>query len=423
MSERYPGGIISKTPPTITGPTDGEGGSASGMWNLTDVAENEKAGTWPKKILSRSLFITGVISSGQGGLNDTVARSSPTQLGSTSDAYKVAHISNSTGFFIRQDGTLWASGANSGGALGLNDVVNRSSPVQVGALTDWAAVGGDQQFCIATKTDGTLWSWGRNADGAFGDNSVNNIYRSSPVQVGTNTDWARPLTSQPGCTKTDGSLYMWGSNNTGRLGQNDGFAIPRSSPVQVAGTWASGEKWTNSEQYTLAIKSDGTLWAWGDDNNGNLGQSVRNIDRSSPVQIGALTDWTSVSTGTGNSRLVMATRSNGTAWYWGWDRFSSGTAGINLTTYLNSSPVQIGSDTDWEFVLSRNFYCFWKKTDGTFYGTGSGFSTNYYGQLGLNDGVLKSSPVQLGWVGTRENSTLGDLYGSTDSTGALIFKD
>jgi len=430
MSERYPGGFITKTPPTITGPTGGEGGSASGMWNLADVLENEKAGTWPKKILEKSLFVTGQTSSGELGLGDRVGRSSPVQLGSTSDAYAKSFVSNSTGYFIRQDGTLWASGGNGDGQLGINDNVNRSSPVQVGSLTNWSEVGGLQSTCVAVKTDGTLWTWGRNNSGSWGSNVSTTSFRSSPVQVGSDTDWAKPSGVEcAGCFKTDGSLYLWGTNIYGRCGQNTAQATVSaySSPVQVAGTWKAAELNTVGEKFNLCIKSDGTLWSWGEDNNGNLGLSDRNIDRSSPTQVGALTNWNQVASDPAqNASLVMATRTNNTAWYWGWDRYASGTAGVNSSGVLNSSPVQVGSDTNWEFVLNRIYNCFWKKTDGTFWGTGGGLEiagTPYpYGQLGLDDGVFYSSPVQLGWIGTRTNLEIGD-FGNQSNKVTVVFKD
>lgn len=424
MSERYPGGIISKTPPTITGPTGGEGGSASGMWNLADVLENEKAGTWPAKILSRSLFMVGVNSSATLGLNDRVNKSSPVQLGDTADAYNSVRVSSQNSFFVRKDGTLWFSGANSNGQGGVNDVVNRSSPTQIGSLTNWSKVGGGPNHCIAVKTDGTLWAWGLNNAGELGVND-RTIKRSSPIQVGSDTDWSEPgLFSQgtSSCLKTDGSVYMWGSNNSGVLGLNDGFAVPRSSPVQIPGkTFAlNGKCSIGAELHNLGVDTDGKLWSWGKDNNGNLGLNDRNIARSSPTQVGALTNWNQVSCSANqNDSLVMATKTTGTAWYWGWDRYFSGTNGVDSAGLARSSPVQIGSDTDWEFIRCASYVAYWKKTNGVFYGTGGGNSFGGYGQLGLGDTVLRSSPVQLNWIGTRTNATIEDIGMAPNSVGFI----
>ncbi|MFZ9218882.1 MAG: hypothetical protein ACO23F_05845, partial [Candidatus Limnocylindrus sp.] len=77
MAERYPGGVISKTPPTVTPPVAGEGGSASGMWTLDTVLEYEKAGAWPKPVLPRSLYAWGLNGNGQVGDGTIINRSSP----------------------------------------------------------------------------------------------------------------------------------------------------------------------------------------------------------------------------------------------------------------------------------------------------------------------------------------------------------
>ena len=85
------------------------------------------------------------------------------------------------------DSDLYSWGANSSGQLGLNDTVNRSSPVQVGALNTWYQLAGSQDHTVSIKTDGTMWSWGANGDGSLGVNDA--VYRSSPVQVGALTTW------------------------------------------------------------------------------------------------------------------------------------------------------------------------------------------------------------------------------------------
>jgi len=108
---------------------------------------------------------------------------------------------------------LYAWGLNAGGRLGDGTVINRSSPVQIGTLTDWYEVSAGGSFSSAIKTDGTLWTWGGNDKGQLGQNNV--IYRSSPVQVGALTNWSRVSAGENHClaTKTDGTLWAWGVNN------------------------------------------------------------------------------------------------------------------------------------------------------------------------------------------------------------------
>jgi alpha-tubulin suppressor-like RCC1 family protein len=144
---------------------------------------------------------------------------------------------------IKTDGTLWTWGKNPNGQLGLNDIVNRSSPTQVGANTNWKQVflgsANGSNHMIATKTNGTLWLCGENINGLLGDNTE--IDRSSPVQtVAGGTNWKQSCGSygHTAAIKTDGTLWVWGRGTSGALGTND--AVHRSSPVQ---TIAGGTNW------------------------------------------------------------------------------------------------------------------------------------------------------------------------------------
>jgi alpha-tubulin suppressor-like RCC1 family protein len=216
---------------------------------------------------------------GQLGLNDRVNRSSPVQVGALSDWAQVS-TGLITSFTVKTDGTLWAWGYNTNGQLGLNDIARRSSPVQVGALSTWAQVSASaQQQTLAIRTNGTLWAWGENTNGGLGLNDIAN--RSSPVQVGALSNWAQVSagSSFSLAVKTDGTLWAWGLNFAGQLGLNN--VADRSSPVQVGAlsTWAQVSA---SSSFSLAVKTDGTLWAWG------LGTG------SSPVQVGAFANWATV---------------------------------------------------------------------------------------------------------------------------------
>jgi alpha-tubulin suppressor-like RCC1 family protein len=183
------------------------------------------------------------------------------------------------------------------GQLGQNDTISRSSPVQVGVLTNWSQVSGGGYHTAAVKTDNTLWTWGYNNAGQLGQN--NTTRRSSPVQVGALVNWASVCASRLGClaVKTDGTLWSWGYNSQGQLGLGD--TIDRSSPVQIGAltNWfrvPENGGTTNGWNFG-AVKTDGTLWLWGDGNQGGqLGQN-NTEDRSSPVQVGALTNWGKVS--------------------------------------------------------------------------------------------------------------------------------
>jgi alpha-tubulin suppressor-like RCC1 family protein len=186
--QKYPGRVLSKTPPTITPPVDGEGGSAPGVWTLSEALENQKAGTWPKPPLPRELYTWGSSSNGQLGHNNRTDLSSPVQVGALTTWTQVS-ASNKFTSAIKTDGTLWAWGLNNNGQLGFNDTVARSSPVQVGALTTWYQVSEGNTHTAAVKTDGTMWSWGSNGYGKLGLGDT--ISRSSPVQIGALTTWSQ----------------------------------------------------------------------------------------------------------------------------------------------------------------------------------------------------------------------------------------
>ena len=135
-----------------------------------------------------TLWVWGTNTSGQLGLNSVLHRSSPTQVGTDTNWSRMLLSSGDRGFAVRSTGTLWAFGNGANGATGLNDLVNRSSPTQVGTDTNWNLIGLGSHHVLARKTNGTLWSWGDNRSGQLGQ--VNVTFRSSPVQVGVGTNWS-----------------------------------------------------------------------------------------------------------------------------------------------------------------------------------------------------------------------------------------
>jgi hypothetical protein len=280
---------------------------------------------------------------------------------------------------------MW--GYNEFGAIGNNNpLIYPSSPVQVGALTTWSKVVAAGYHTIALKTDGTLWSWGYSASGQLG--LSNTTYYSSPKQVGSLTTWLQISGGQytNGAVMTDGSLWMWGRNQNGQQGISSA-TDPITSPRQVTASydWASIDIGSQGNT-AVAIKTNGTLWAWGLNTNGQVGDGTATT-RQSPVQIGALTNWARAVVGL---NACLAVKTDGTLWAWG----SNGYGQLGLGDDTNrSSPVQVGSLTNWLHVASGRYGgsgCV--KTDGTLWTWGAGNP----GQLGHNDTVARSSPVQVG---------------------------
>ncbi len=336
------------------------------------------------------------------------------------DAGETFHISYPSGAFTNTGGdvsyvgtaytfgtksytySMFGWGGNDYGVLGNNtngDPAQQSSPVQIpGSLWNKASKGGPgQAWASAQRSDGTLWGWGRNEHGQVGSNNTQ-VY-SSPIQI-PGTTWAAVIRGiwQQIATKTDGTLWSWGYGTYGRLGLNDNNR--RSSPTQIGGgtDWATTDgKITTGNLAGGAIKTDGTLWVWGYNAYGQLGQNAR-TDRSSPVQIPGTT-WRTVSCTYG----FVATKTDGTLWSWGRNQY--GMLGQNNLTHY-SSPVQVPGTTWSEGNDKTREHALAVKTDGTLWVWGR----NVYGQLGQNNTTHYSSPVQIPGTtwSTRYNSIAAD---------------
>ena len=343
--------------------------------------------TAPTPTYTYNLLAWGSGFHGQLGLGNTAYYSSPVQVGTLTNWKIISPSSGSSWVMsIKTDNTLWSWGYNGFGQLGLGNTTNYSSPVQVGALTNWLTISSGYGHVLATKTDGTLWSWGLNQYGQLGLGNI--TYRSSPVQVGLLTNW---LTISAGylisaAIKTDGTLWTWGGNNVGQLGL--GNKTNYSSPKQVGAltNWSKIFAAGYANSFVLAIKTDGTLWSWGINTAGQLGLGNTTY-YSSPKQVGALTNWSVPNTGFNFSVCI---KTDGTMWSWGKNN-NYGQLGLNNLSYY-SSPKQVGALTTWLNASSGQYHTLATKTDGTIWT----WSRNNNGQLGLGNTTNYSSPKQVG---------------------------
>jgi len=345
------------------------------------------------QLKSAGLFVWGSNSNGRIGDNTIIDRSSPVQTISASAIWRQTSSGNNHMGCIKSDGTLWMWGFNQFAQLGDNSVVHRSSPVQTAAGgTNWQQLSCGYGHNGAIKTDGTLWMWGVGGNGNLGDNTT--TAKSSPVQTvtgGTNWNQIACGASFTGAIKNDGTLWMWGFNAFGMLGNNSVAQI--SSPVQTAAGGTNWKQLSCGNRLTAAIKQDGTLWCWGYNAEGQLGDNTV-VDKSSPVQtITGGTNWKQVSCGL---YFTAAIKTDGTLWMWG--RNAYGQLGRNSLTFI-SSPIQtITGGTNWKQVsCSRGGHVAALKTDGTLWAWGNGT----LGRLGNNDTTNKSSPIQITNYGTN----------------------
>ena len=303
------GGILSvKTDGTLWGwGQNGEG--QLGQNNRTDYSSPRQVGsdtTWLNVGGNRggyhmvktdgTLWTVGKNGSGCFGTNqaeNTLGKvSSPIQIPGTTWNGSLGNRSISGGYeyslILKTDGTLWGMGQNNTGYLAQGNTTQYSSPVQIPGTT-WRSVSSYVSHVIATKTDGTLWGWGENGNGMLAQN--NTTQYSSPKQI-PGTTWGSNCSAgdaQSGCVKTDGTLWMWGINTQGQIGNNSTSVDNYSSPIQIPGTTWSDLAQGGDGRRTYAIKTDGTLWGWGDNEEGSLANSAR-TDRSSPTQIPG-TNW------------------------------------------------------------------------------------------------------------------------------------
>jgi alpha-tubulin suppressor-like RCC1 family protein len=293
-----------------------------------------------------TLWTWGINNGGNLGTGDTTLRSSPTTtIGGGTTWCDVNDGRGVTTSAIKTDGTLWTWGCNDYGQLGIGTSgagTNRSSPGTVaGEGTNWCSVKSDDRSNVSLKTDGTLWTWGRGTSGLLGDGTT--THRSSPgTTAGGGTNWCQIGQSLTlfSAIKTDGTLWTWGQNFNGDIG--DGTTTARSSPVTVTG---GGTTWCFSSG-KMGIKTDGTLWIWGSGGSGQIGDGTT-VNRSSPVTTaGGGTTWRSGGVG---YCMTAGIKTDGTLWTWGLNA-----CGILATSNFisRSSPgTTVGGGTNW-FCIS-----------------------------------------------------------------------
>jgi len=351
-----------------------------------------------------TLWVWGRDNFGQLGITGDADRHSPVKLGTDTDWASIAAGSDHT-LGLKAGGTLWAWGLNVWGQLGDGTTTERTSPVQVlipggsGLFDeDWVAVDAGRFHTLALKSNGTLWAWGSDVWGQTGTNGADSCFigpdcRKSPVRIGSTPSgpgtenswtWFAAGDFHTLALKSDGSLWSWGRNDAGQVG--DGTTIQRNVPVRIG----ADSDWTSVEaggSHSIATKSRGTLLAWGSNVFGQLGDGTAETERLAPVSIGEDSNrWVKVSS---EDSYTLAVRSDGTLW--GWGRNTFGQLGDGTTTDRDF-PDQIGADRDWAAVAAGTTHAIALKSNGTLYGWGR----NTFGQLGDSTNVDKSSPVRIG---------------------------
>ncbi|MCT4581309.1 MAG: T9SS type A sorting domain-containing protein [Flavobacteriales bacterium] len=313
----------------------------------------------------------------------------PIRVGNDSDwkSLDCSHLNHA--LFVKNNGTLWAVGVNNFGQLGDNSITNKTAPVQIGTANNWEKVIAGNLYSLALQTNRSLWGWGRNNHAQFG----NGKNKNTPQPVDTSMHWRKATSSmayQSGHTlaiKEDGTLWAWGQNNDGQLGNGSTYTHA-VLPIQISNdtTWHSI---ANGFFFSVATKTDGTLWTWGRNGRGQLGLGSFVFKKTTPTQVGTDSTWNMVSAG---SEFALALKNDGTLWAWGYNY--NGQLGDGTTT-TRHTPIQIGSDSNWVYINAGAKHSFGIKADSTLWSWGS----DQHGQAGRG-GNLRV-PMQVGtdkWV-------------------------
>jgi Secretion system C-terminal sorting domain/Regulator of chromosome condensation (RCC1) repeat len=296
--------------------------------------------------------------------------------------YSSSRTSNYTIIARQTDGTLWGKGYNQRATMGDGTTTTSGTFVQIGTGNNWTDnYSISYSHALAIKTDGTLWVWGED-HGQLGiptSATTNTGVPVLPTQVGTSNNWTAVACGlgHSLAIKSDGTLWAWGANQEGQLGIGVGIA-GQATPIQV-GTANNWLKVFANDFYSFAIKTDGTLWSWGQGGSGvgiadALGYIGLPNDYLSPHQVGTATNWTTASI---SSSVAMGIKSDGTLWVWGRSNYGQFGNGTPIGTfYENLLPTQLGTDTNWKDInLSALPSCMALKTNGTRWGWGD---NNYY---------------------------------------------
>jgi len=276
-----------------------------------------------------------------------------------STRYSTIAASDRLTMVVKPDGTVWHVGRDNIG-------YTRVPPVQVAGVSGIVSIAAGTQHSVALKNDGTVWIWGQNGFGQLGNGSASGS-SATPVQMLSLSGVTAISANNSYHTlalKSDGSVWSWGANSSGQVG--DGSTNTRTTPYQIPGL--SGIVAIATSSYTsMALKSDGTIWTWGENSSYQLGDGT-NIRRTSPVQIPTFTGVVAIASS-------LALKADGTVWTW---------------DYYNRVPVQVAGLTGVTAIASGGHFMV-IKSDGTLWTWGP----NVQGQLGNGTTTSTTTPGQV----------------------------
>lgn len=339
----------------------------AGYSHSAAVSENGYVWTW------------GANYNGQLGNGRKEASLLPVQIKSLTKVKMISAGDNHT-ISLKNDGTVWSWGSNRYGQLGIGSIKDSNKPKKVAGLENTVMVACGNGFSMALKADGSVWSWGYNNAGQLGDASTEN--KNIPVQVVgiNNIKCISAGKNHALALRNDGVLFAWGNNNAGQLG--DGTRETSIIPKQVSNFGSEIiKKIAAGSNHSIAITTDGDLWTWGANGNGQLGKG--NTKHSLlPEKVSSLNKIIDIACGYSYS---IALKSDGTVWAWG-----GATLLGDSTTIASSNPIEIKSLKNIKQISSKYRHSLALDIEGFIWAWG----TNKQGNIGDGTTVDKDIPVK-----------------------------
>ena len=371
--------------PLLVNGLDAVAAVAGGGYHSVTVENNGTVKDW------------GADSSGQLGTGARTDSSPPVQANYIHGVVKIAAGGGHT-VAAETCGTVWTWGENSSGQLGEGTTTGSDNPVSVNGLTDVTAVAAGTDHSVALKVDGTVWAWGYNLFGQLGNGTK--VDSPTPVSVTGLTDVTAIAAAgnRTVALKGDGTVWFWGIKDNGTM---SGYLKPVTMS-NLTGITAVATGF----YHILALKNDGTVWAWGTNDFGELGNGVLTSSKTVPVMVSGLTGVVAIAAGGWHN---LAVKSDGTVWAWGTNGF--GELGNDSGT-SSSLPVQVNGLSGVVSVAVGDYHSLSLNLDGQVHAWG----WNEYGQLG--NGYIASLPQQA-FINTDTNPPVNGTLTATASNASI----